>query len=183
MLKNFLDLEKGILKDYTTKVIRRAGDMVDFYEDRNAIMELARTENPVIYEVYGVVNEGEGQLCYAVTILHPGKVGREYYMTKGHYHKKRDRGEIYITLRGKGLILMQKDENVEWVEMKRGDIVYVPPHWAHRSINTGTEDFVFIAIYPGDAGHDYDTIATKGFKKLVVDNNGKYELIDNPRWS
>ena len=31
-------------------------------------------------------------------------------------------------------------------------------------------------------GHDYGTIATKGFRKLMVDKDGVPTMVDNPRW-
>ena len=37
-------------------------------------------------------------------------------------------------------------------------------------------------VYPANAGHDYGTIESKGFRKLVVCRDGKTEIIDNPRW-
>ena len=182
MLSNYIDLKKGILENYTEKVIRRASDMLNFYQDNEALEKMIKNGNPTIYEVYAVTHEGEGELSYAITILHPGKVGNEYFMTKGHYHEKKDRGELYIGLKGNGLLLMQKGEEIRWIEMERGKIVYVPPYFAHRSINTGNEDFVFLAIYPGDAGHDYGSIAERGFAKIVLEENGNYAVKDNPRW-
>ncbi len=182
MIKNTIDLDSGILTNYTDKVVRKASDMQSFYLDENELERMIKNGDPMIYEVFGVTNEGEGELSYAVTILHAGKVGNEYFMTKGHYHKKKDRAEMYIGLRGHGILLMQKDDEVMWKEMHRGDIVYVPPYWAHRSINVGDEDFVFLAVYPGDAGHDYGSIAEKGFAKIVVKDNKGYKIVDNPRY-
>lgn len=60
--------------------------------------------------------------------------------------------------------------------------VYVPGRWAHRSINHGNEPFVMLFAYPAEAGHDYGTIETKGYRKLVIEKDGKPELIDNPKW-
>lgn len=182
MISNYLDLETGILEKRNSEVIRKASDMRGFYQDSEALERMIEEGDPTIYEVYGVVNEGEGELCYAITVLHPGTVGREFFMTKGHYHEKRDRGELYIGIRGEGLLLMQNGDEVKWVEMRRGTVVYVPPYWAHRSVNTGDDDFVFLAIYPGDAGHDYGSIAEKGFSKVVVKGEEGYEILDNPRY-
>ena len=182
MIENWIDLERGILKEYREKVVRRASDMRGFYLDEDALEDVISSGDRVIYEVLAVPREGEGELSYAVTILHPGKIGREFHMTKGHYHSKRDRGELYVGLRGEGLLLMQRDDEVKWYEMRRGSILYVPPFWAHRSVNTGNEDFVFLAIYPGDAGHDYGSIAKRGFRKIVVEKEGKIHVEDNPRW-
>ena len=47
--------------------------------------------------------------------------------------------------------------------MRPGTVAYVAPCWAHRTVNTGSEPFVFLAVYHGDAGHDYGTIETEGF--------------------
>jgi glucose-6-phosphate isomerase len=68
-------------------------------------------------------------------------------------------------------------------ELRPGRILYVPPRWAHRSVNTGSGDLVFLFVYPGNAGHDYGTIERQGFRKLVVEVDGKPQIIDNPRWS
>ncbi len=179
---NVIDLDTGILDKYGDKVVRKASNMRGFYGDEEALEKLIKSGDPIIYEVYSVPREGEGELSYGVTILHPGTVGGEFYMTKGHYHEKKDRAEIYMGIRGHGLLLMQNGNEVKWEEMQRGTIVYVPPFWAHRSINTGNEDFIFLAIYPGDAGHDYGSIAERGFAKLVIKDGEDYKIIDNPRY-
>jgi len=50
-------------------------------------------------------------------------------------------------------------------------------------VNTSpTEDLVTFFVYPGNAGHDYGTIETQGFRKLVVERNGVPVIVDNPRW-
>jgi glucose-6-phosphate isomerase len=52
--------------------------------------------------------------------------------------------------------------------MGPGTVAYVPPNWAHRTVNTGEEPFVFFAVYPGQAGHDYGTIEKTGFPQRVL---------------
>ena len=90
-------------------------------------------------------------------------------MTKGHFHAERATGEVYVGLAGRGLLLLQTEEG-ETAEqpMGRGTVAYVPPGWAHRTVNTGDEELVFFAVYPGQAGHDYGTIETTGFLRRVV---------------
>ena len=63
-----------------------------------------------------------------------------------------------------------------------GKMLYVPPRYAHRTINTGDTPLVTIFCFRGDAGHDYGTIETKGYRKLIVENDGNEEIIDNPKW-
>jgi glucose-6-phosphate isomerase len=162
-----LDFETGEIHPYTEKAVRTFEDMSDFY--------LKSTEkNPVIYEVYArQTPPEEGQLSFATTILYPGKIGREYFMTKGHFHEKENRSEVYLGVSGKGLILMEnKSGESKYLDLGPGEIVYVPPKWAHRSINTGKEKFVFIAIYPSDAGHEYEQIREKGFSLVVLEEEG-----------
>ena len=67
-------------------------------------------------------------------------------------------------------------------ELMPGRAVYCAQRYAHRSINTGTEPLVMFYEFRADAGHDYGTIETKGYHKLLVDAGGKPTIVDNPRW-
>jgi glucose-6-phosphate isomerase len=119
-----------------------------------------------------------------ISIVHPGKVGEEYFMTKGHFHTVLDTAEVYYCLKGEGVMVMETPEG-EWSieELHPGCVLYVPPRWAHRSVNTGQlVNLVTFFIYPGNAGHDYGTIEQQGFRKLVVERDGRVQVIDNPRW-
>jgi glucose-6-phosphate isomerase len=37
-------------------------------------------------------------------------------------------------------------------------------------------------VFRADAGHNYKTIETKGFRKLIIEKDGKPIIIDNPKW-
>jgi glucose-6-phosphate isomerase len=50
-------------------------------------------------------------------------------------------------------------------------MVYVPPYWAHRSINSGNEPLISFCVYPGDAGHNYGDIKEEGFPKRIFIRN------------
>lgn len=141
--------------------------------------------DPLLYEFYGLdlPEDDSGVLQFGTTILYPGKVGEEYFMTKGHFHTILDTSEIYYGLSGRGMMLMETPEGqVDWKEIGPGEALYVPGRWAHRSINTGTEPLVMFFVYRGDAGHDYGTIEEKGYRKLVVERDGRPAVIDNPKW-
>ena len=74
---------------------------------------------------------------------------------------------------------MEGDWSVE--ELRPGGVLYVPPGWAHRSVNTGRdEDLITYFVYPGHAGHDYATIETQGFRKIMVERDGQPCIEDNP---
>nr|4LUM_A Chain A, Glucose-6-phosphate isomerase [Pyrococcus furiosus DSM 3638]4LUM_B Chain B, Glucose-6-phosphate isomerase [Pyrococcus furiosus DSM 3638] len=178
-----VDFETGIIEG-AKKSVRRLSDMEGYFVDERAWKELVEKEDPVVYEVYAVEQEEkEGDLNFATTVLYPGKVGKEFFFTKGHFHAKLDRAEVYVALKGKGGMLLQTPEgDAKWISMEPGTVVYVPVYWAHRTVNIGDEPFIFLAIYPADAGHDYGTIAEKGFSKIVIEENGEVKVVDNPRW-
>ena len=166
-------------------IVRRLSSMSGQYADAGAFQAMLERGDPVLYEVYEIRRpEMAGELLNGVSVVHPGKVGREYFMTKGHFHAVTETAEIYYCLEGQGLMVMENPEG-DWAveELRPGRVLYVTPRWAHRSVNTGgEEDLVFFFIYPGHAGHDYGTIEKQGLRKLVVEEAGRPKIIDNPRW-
>jgi glucose-6-phosphate isomerase len=155
------------------------------YLDQEAFQGMLSEENTLLYQVYELKRpEVAGELLHGISIIHPGKVGSEYFMTKGHFHTVLDTSEIYYTQKGNGLMVMETPEG-DWAveELAPGRVLYVPPRWAHRSVNTSPDlDLVMFFVYPGDAGHNYATIETRGFRKLVIEKAGKPAIVDNPRW-
>lgn len=178
-----IDLNKEILIPCDNLSPRKLSDMKNYFYDKKAYEEAVAKEDSIVYEVYDrSVPQEEGHLAQSITIIYPGKVGNEYYMTKGHFHAIAGTAEVYLCLKGIGYVLLQSPQNeVSLIEMKPGIICYTPPYWAHRSINTGKEKFIFFVVYPAQAGHDYKTIEEKGFLKLVVEKNKKPALIKNPK--
>jgi glucose-6-phosphate isomerase len=121
-----------------------------------------------------VVPEEYGQVKFCISKLYPGLVGHECFMTKGHYHAVLEAGEAYLSLAGRGLMMMKTSGGAcRWEEFVPGRLVYVPPYWAHRSINTGDEPLISLCMYPGDAGHNYGDIQTEGFSKRVLKRSGE----------
>lgn len=174
----------GELFPYSARVERRLADLRDFFSDKRAVENtLSKGENPLIYVVYEIGQEMEGELNVSCTIIYPGKVGDEYYFTKGHFHTKEAASEVYFGISGEGIILMQDREGRAFAEeIKPETIVYIPPGLAHRSVNTGKTELVFLAIYPSDSGHDYESIRKTGFSKIIVERDGKPVIIDNPNY-
>jgi len=171
------------LSEYDNHIVRRLSAMVGQYQDAQAFTAML-SQDPVLYEVYEIKRpESEGELMNGISIVHPGKIGEEYFMTKGHFHTVLDTAEVYYCLKGEGVMVMETPEG-EWSieELHPGCVLYVPPRWAHRSVNTGQlVNLVTFFIYPGNAGHDYGTIEQQGFRKLVVERDGRVQVIDNPR--
>jgi hypothetical protein len=99
--------DTGAVSQATAHYERRLSALRGLYLDSEALEWRIREENdPVCYENYAF-NEGkaEGDLFFGTTIIYPGQVGSEYHLTRGHYHRKRDRAETYQALSGRGLVL------------------------------------------------------------------------------
>jgi len=175
-MKPFVVSFKGREIDFKgRRIVRRYRDIMGIFQAVDPTLE---SENPVVYEVFEApIPEAEGELMFLVTILYPGDVKGEYFMTKGHYHVVEGTAEVYLGLQGKGLILCQtKEGDFEAVEMTPSSVVYIPPYWAHRTVNVSDEPLVFFAVYPAHAGHDYETIEREGFKKRVFKTETGYVL-------
>lgn len=164
---------------------RPLSKMKGMFADEVAYHAQLEKEDVLVYEFFDMgVPDSEKEVAYGTSITYPGKVGDEYFMTKGHFHTVLDTAEVYYCLRGHGYMMMENPEG-DWEvqELIPGQAVYVPGRYAHRSINiSATEPLITFFAFPGHAGHDYGTIETKGFRKLVVEQDGKPTIIDNPKW-
>ena len=170
-----INFQNGQIQGASRVITRKLSDLAGLFYDQVAYDKLLSKDNPILYEVHEVsVPEEEGQLLSCTTVIFPGKIGSEYYFTKGHFHVKEDRAEIYTCLQGKGYLLMTTREgDARSYLMQPGTSVYIPPYWSHRTLNCGSEQFIFYGVWPGDAGHDYETISRDGFPLRVFEINGK----------
>lgn len=159
--------------------VRRLSHMAGFFGDQPAVRALLeRGEDPVIYEFHELAApEHPGDLSFGITTLYPGGIGGECYMTKGHFHRELDTGEVYYTLRGSGMMMTENmDGVVRWFPLSPGSAVYAAKGFAHRMVNTGDEPLVCFFAYRADAGHDYRTIGISGFRRRVFRRGGKIEI-------
>lgn len=161
------------------RCLRVLGDLKGIFADEAAFEAMDQDmEAYRVASIEPVVQGTPGGLYMGITYLAPGKVGREYFMTKGHFHSNRDTAEYYWGVEGEGmLILMDEDRNVWAEKMFPGSLHYIPGKVAHRVANTGDKTLVFAASWPSDAGHDYGTIAKDGFAKRLMEVDGKPELV------
>jgi len=159
----------GDLTPHEEVLTRRLSEMPGAFADASAQAELIAGGDPVVYRAYTApIPEESSQLIFRTTIVAAGRVGDEYFMTKGHHHH-RDSAEFYLGMSGEGLMLLQhRNGEMRTEKLAPNVTVYVPPGWAHRTVNTSTEDLVFLAVYFGDAGHDYESIERGGFGAQVI---------------
>lgn len=178
-----INFDRGSIDD-APLTSRYLSDLRGSFHNSSAYEAVLALSNPLVYTVSSWEHAtGEGQLHYAVGTLMPGRVGDEYFMTKGHYHAWRPAAEVYIGLRGTGCMLLEDEQTGEsrLEPLGANQVVYVPGHTAHRTINTGTEPLVYIGVYPSAAGHDYGAIAQRNFRMIVVERDGQPVLLERPR--
>lgn len=182
-----ISLKTGMLGNGDGHYRKTYRDLTGLYADSAAFEAiLAEKADEVAYEVTSYTpGKKTSDMIMGVTRAEPGKVGREYYLTRGHIHANGDRPEIYYTLSGRGIMQMESpDGEVRLVEMGPQQICYVPPYWIHRSVNIGNEDLVMFFSYPADSGQDYGIIERSGGMRVRIMDDGKGGWVaeDNPAW-
>ena len=153
--------------------------LAGFYLDQEAIQSMpGETPAYSVQAWFPVKDDTPAGLFFGTSTVMPGKVGREYFMTKGHFHARSDRAEFYWGVQGKGmLILMDRNRNTWAEEVYPGSLHYIGGETAHRLANTGDDNLVVGACWPSDAGYDYKEIETNGFSARLLEVNGKPLLI------
>lgn len=182
-----VDLAAGRLTGGDGHYQKTFDDLAGLYRDDGAFEALrAERAGEVAYEVTTFTPGAKvSDLIVGVTRMQPGKVGDEYFLTRGHIHANADRPEIYHGQAGRGLMQMESPEGeVRIVEVGPQSICYVPPFWIHRSINVGDADLVMMFAYPADSGQDYGIIARSGGLRvrIVDDGAGGWTQVPNPDW-
>lgn len=174
------DLNTGVIAG-RPPVEKRLSALAGCCVDPAAFARACATGDPVVYQVTSAPDEpGTGGLGYGLGCLFPGRVGDEYYLTRGHLHQRREAAEVYIGLAGAGLMLLEDERTgvCRAVPLAAGTTVYVPGHTAHRTINTGDAPLIYWGVYPNDAGHDYGFVGERNFRQIVVAVDGHPQVID-----
>lgn len=164
-----LDFSTGLFQGQSAQSRRALGELAQIYA--------GAIQNPdqLVYETHGCPGEVEGppRLLYATTILQPGDVDGEFFMTRGHFHTNPDRGELMWTLRGTGALILMDRARATWMEeMTPGSTHDIDGRHAHRVANTGDEPLVFLVAWMSDCGHEYDSIREQGFGKRLYRYQG-----------
>ena len=182
-----IDPHTGGLHGATGKYQKRLADLRGVYADTDAFEAACQQHtNAVVYEVCDqrpVAHTGD--LIFGVTLMQPGRIGAEFYVTRGHIHAIANRPETYYGERGYGLLLLESPEgDFRILEIRPHVLCYVPPFWIHRSVNVGSEPFVMSFCYPSDSGQDYDIIARSGGmrSRIVVSDAGGWREVPNANY-
>lgn len=159
---------------------RRLSDLRGCFADQTAYEAELRQRDPLLYSVAAIEPaNGDGDLHYGIGKIMPGKIGAEYFMTKGHLHSWRSAAEFYFGLSGDGVMLLEDEATGEsrMVPLKPNNAVYVPGHTAHRTMNVGKTPLTYIGVYPAKAGHDYNAIAQTNFRNVVIEREAKPAML------
>jgi glucose-6-phosphate isomerase len=163
--------------------VRRVSDLAAVFSDQEAVEKAISDGNPIVYEIrhYPFLTE-KTDMALGSSMILPGTVGDEYFMTKGHMHERDDQSEIYYCVQGEGFLLMDDMKGeFQAAPWKPGIITHIPPQYAHRVVNTGCVPLVFVSTFHVSAGHVYGAVIEKGFAALVLRRGGKPEFIPNPK--
>jgi glucose-6-phosphate isomerase len=122
-------------------------------------------DNPLIYSFNNIIpNNGREDLLYGETILYPGQINGEFFMTKGHKHIV-ESAEVYYCIEGKALVLCEKEDDSYEILLEPGIAAYCKPGYAHRVINNSNSICKFFCVCRADAGHDYNVTFKKKYFK------------------
>ena len=178
-----IDGASGAVTPATGRYVKKLSALRDLYAAPALVDDYIAAHGDIdAYEVIEYRPDGS-DICFGTTIMAPGKIGDEYFLTRGHFHAKTDRGEVYYTQSGEGVLLLHsRDGQTRSVQMRPGVCAFIPPEWAHRSVNTGTENLVFVWMCTIDAGHDYGDIAARGMRELAVESDGRAAVVANPKY-
>jgi glucose-6-phosphate isomerase len=151
-MKTSLDIRD--LKKNCNKKNIRLKDMKDSYRNPNV------KGNPLIYTVY---IKNLGGFKQGLTVIEPGTINKEFYMTRGHRHIKPE-DEIYILVNGTGKLILQT-KKAKIFNLGKNRVYFISSKSGHRLVNTGRKKLEILAFYPKNAGHNYNIKFKKRFFK------------------
>lgn len=178
-----IEADDGRLSGAAGRYEKRLKDLEGLYADATAFTAAVERQGEGI--VYSVTDQrpeaAQGDLIFGVTRMEPGRIGDEFFMTRGHIHALANRPETYVGEAGEGVMLMESpDGEVRIVEIAPRTLCYVPPFWIHRSVNVGSDALVMSFCYPADAGQDYAVIERSGgMRSRIVAGTGGWREVPN----
>ncbi|CAB1130199.1 putative GPI domain-containing protein [Candidatus Hydrogenisulfobacillus filiaventi] len=127
---------------------------------------------PVLYFLYHdlrPVGRAAGAVEVHLTWLNPGLVGEEWVKTAGHDHVGAGRHpgypELMEVVHGRVLVLLQRMRGqgrlaeVLLVTAETGDLLWIPPGYAHLAVNPGLEAAVLLHARARSCRVDYEGMA------------------------
>lgn len=169
---------------------------------RSSLLDPSASGPEVLYNIAMDVGKKEHQqdlaqrsLLYGIVAYSDGKIGQELVRSQGHIHAvsascNYSTPEVYEIWQGEAYIYMQEfvDEDpgrCAVIKAQAGDIVIVPPNWAHYTVNANQDEkMLFGAWCIRDFAFDYTQIREKqglAFYPVVV--NDQVNWIENQKYT
>jgi glucose-6-phosphate isomerase len=152
----------------------------------------------IVMDVGKVEHLGElrrRHLLFGVVTYAAGRLGREPVRSQGHVHRVASHSgwsapELYEIWSGRAIVHMQERTEDDpgrclAVEAGRGDVVVVPPGWAHATVSADlSEPTTFGAWCDREYGFEYAGIRARGglAHYPLLEPDGRIEWQANPRY-
>lgn len=191
-----LALTFGISIFYPEKVEKRYLNDV-----RHSLLDSEAKGPDVLYSIAMDVGKKEHtkdlidrNLLYGVVAYNAGLIGSELVRSQGHVHAispscHSSTPEVYEIWQGEAYIYMQEFASERpgrcfAILAKPGDIVIVPPNWAHYTVNASPhQKMLFGAWCIRDYAFEYHQIrARQGLAYYPVVTKGEINWIENPNY-
>ncbi|MFD1414554.1 glucose-6-phosphate isomerase family protein [Oceanobacillus jeddahense] len=137
----------------------------------------------------------ERYLLYGAVIYSKGRFGEEPVRSQGHIHSISEScgsstPEVYEIWKGEAIIYMQetakdKPGKCYAVRTKAGEVVIVPPSWAHCTINANPEEtMAFGAWCIRDYGFEYEDVRSHGGLAYfpILNKNSTIQWVSNDNY-
>lgn len=183
---HLIDPATGAMADARGQYDKRLADLTGLYADEAAFdAACAAGGDRIVYSVRDVKPGGTvGDLAFGTTHMEPGRIGAEYFMTRGHIHATANRPETYYGESGQGVMILESPAGESRImPISARVMIYVPPAWVHRSVNVGSVPLVMTFCYPADSGQDYGIIArSNGMATRIVAYGTGWQAVPNPAY-
>jgi glucose-6-phosphate isomerase len=164
--------------------------------------KINEVNDQLLYYVYRrIYNKEDEQLflesgvSYDLLVLLSGKVGQEYYKTRGHFHVNKPNmpdayPEFYEVLSGEAILMLQKNsrsgevEEIMAVEAQTNDIVYIPPGYGHVIINSTDQPLVVGSLLASKLKYVTEPFIVKNGAAFyyIEMESGRADFIKNPNY-
>lgn len=79
---------------------RYLSNIADMFYDTEKTGKILKNENSFIYEFYEIrIPKTVGDIAFDISIVYPGKIGNEYFMTKGHFYMVLETAEACLCIK------------------------------------------------------------------------------------
>ena len=101
----------GSLGNASGQYAKRLSELAGLYADEAAFAAGLEAGDRTVYDVTEFrPSSRNGDMVFGVTRMSPGRIGNEFFLTRGHIHARADRPEIYYGEAGNGVMLLESPE-------------------------------------------------------------------------